>query len=203
MTPIGTRVTAPTPPKETTKRSFSQSETWMSGGTVARIPARSKVSRSFSVRALGRRSSSPKRIECTCPRLRMRPGATIQLNVAQRPPTTRSGPRTPTSCLAASTPFWSGTTKVSGPSMGPSRRADSSTCQVLTPRRITSTGPASAGSSVAFKDAGGIRISSESVSTTSPSRRMASRCAPRAMKTTSSPAFASLAPKCAPAPPVP
>jgi hypothetical protein len=46
----------------------------MSGGIVARTPARSKAARRRSVRSLARRSSSPKRSECCAPRAPDPPG---------------------------------------------------------------------------------------------------------------------------------
>ena len=76
VTPIGERVTAPTPPNGVTKRNFSQSATSMSWGTSADTPAYRNAPRRRSVRPLGFRSSSPSLTKCTLPIARILPGST-------------------------------------------------------------------------------------------------------------------------------
>ena len=61
-TPIGARVTAPSPPKGTTSMNFSHSATWMSAGTSTETPAWSNASRSRSTRPVFTLSSSPNSI---------------------------------------------------------------------------------------------------------------------------------------------
>src|SRR6516165_10077059 len=51
------------------------------------------------------------------PMFRILPGAATQLNVPHRPPSTCSAPRAAANCDDASTPFWSGTTNVCGPTI--------------------------------------------------------------------------------------
>src|SRR5262249_13032441 len=84
--------------------------------------------------------------------------------------------------------------------MGRIARAASGTCQALTPIRITSAFATCVGSSVAWERT---TISPAGVSRRRPLLRIALRCSPRAIKTTSSPASANCAPKYPPAPPVP
>ncbi len=112
--PIGFCSTAPTPPSETTMRSFCHSATWTSAGIEARIPALSRtrekaqgtLARRFGCRA--RRS----RTVWTAPTLRIRPGRDQE---GERRGTGRPGPArargSPPADPRASTPFCSGTTK--------------------------------------------------------------------------------------------
>jgi hypothetical protein len=122
----------------------------MSGGISARTPARSKAACRRRARSLGRLSSSPKATYGSIPPWRMWPGSGTVLMMRQRPPSTRSRPQTAASSSGASTPFSSGTMKVSGPRRGLIFGATSDTCQALTPTRTTSTGPTSSGLSVAW-----------------------------------------------------
>ena len=147
---MGARVTAPTPLIAAMNMSFRQRAARTSGRTSAVRPrARAKAAWSRSARSLVPPASSPKPIHGSTPAWRMWPGASIQATMRQRPPSTRSGPRASASWAGASTPLRRGTTKVSGPRSGLIACAASATCQVFTPRRITSAGPRAAGSSEA------------------------------------------------------
>jgi hypothetical protein len=136
---------------------------------------------------------SPNSTRGTAPACRTCPGPATKLMILQRPPSTRSSPITFAISSDDSTPFSSGTTKVSGPRSGAIRPAASGTCQALTATSTTSTGPCSAGSSATRT--GWTTKSPAMLSTRSPSRRMASRWAPRATNATSCPAWARRPPK--------
>ena len=166
----------------------------MWGGTTAESPsAGANASRNASTRALVRPSHSPNSMRGTIPVCLIRPGPATKLMIRQRPPRTRPRPMTSLSSSAASTPFWSGTTNVAGPSSGPNASAVSRTCQAFTPTSTASTGPISRGSDVA--STGWTAKSPATLSTVRPSRRSASRCAPRATKATEWPARARRPPK--------
>jgi hypothetical protein len=99
-----------------------------------------------------------------------------------------------------SMPFCSERTAVSGPSSGRQASAAASVSQSLTVKSTKSTGPMLEGSSVA----GASTVKgSRGVWMRRPSRRIAARWRPRAMKVTGKPARASRAPNGPPTPPLP
>ena len=108
------------------------------------------------------------------------------------PPATCSRPSARVSIAGASMPFWNGIAMPPPATSGFRCGAAASTSHSLTQSITTSTGPIDAGSSVAF--AGRTCIGENSLSMRRPSRRIASRCRPRATKVTSWPATASFAP---------
>src|SRR6185312_5069015 len=102
---------------------------------------------------------------------------------------------------AASIPFCKGITAVSGPISGLICSPALSRSHNFTQNSTTSTLPTALGSSVAC--VGTRWVSPRPPSILRPALFMAARCAPRAMKVTSAPAFASAAPKPPPTPPAP
>ncbi len=129
------------------------------------------------------------------------PGAVIEAETCATPPITALLPRIGISRSAASTPFCSGITPVSGPISGFIRSPALSTSHSLTQNSTISTWPTSAGSSVAR--VGTRWVSPRPPPTFSPWLFMAARWAPRATKVTSAPALASAAPNPPPTPPAP
>ncbi|ERS88973.1 hypothetical protein Q671_06580 [Halomonas sp. PBN3] len=156
----------------------------MSSGISAVTPwAASKAALRRSVRRLLRLSRSPKRTKGETPACLMCPGAAFQARIPHRPSSTLSSPSAFARRSAASTPFSNGTTRVSGPTRGRIASAASITCHALTATMTASTTPTSHGSSLAFTVP---RCRSPSMlETLRPSRRIAARCSPRAMKVTS------------------
>src|SRR5918996_1048638 len=149
-TPMGARVTAPTPPVAVMNMSFSHSAAWMSSATSTRRPRhlRSAPSRRRT-RSVIPPSSSPKVTHGSAPACRTRPGPTTYEIIPHRPPTTCPRPKAPTRTSAASTPFRTGTTIVAGPTSGGIASAASGNCHVLVATMTASTVPTSEGSSVA------------------------------------------------------
>ncbi len=160
----------------------------MSRGISAVTPAFSKVSQSRPTRSVKRLSGSPKAREAGPPTWRIRPGPARKLKILATPTSTSSDPITAAIWEDASTPFCSGRTTVPGPIILRIARAASGTCHAFTAKRTRSTGPVSAGSSVAC--AGRTTKSPRTLSTRRPCSRIAERCSPRAMKVTSCPAIA-------------
>src|SRR6185437_15793584 len=114
---------------------------------------------------------------------------------------TALAPRIGISLSAASIPFCKGITAVSGPISGLICSPALSRSHSFTQNSTTSTLPMVLGSSVAW--VGARCVSPRGLSILRPALSMAARCAPRAMKVTSAPAFASAAPKPPPTPPAP
>ena len=202
VTPIGARVAAPTALIAAMNTSFIHMARWMSSDSVASTPrARSKAARRVTARSLRDPSSSPNSIVGEKPVWSMRPGADRWARIRHRPPSTGAGPRASRSTSGASIPFRRGTTAVRSSTIGRIPEAASGSCQALTATRTASTGPTLPGSSVA--EAGRIVKSPSVLRTSRPLSRIASRCAPRAMNVTSSPASASRPPKYPPTAPAP
>src|SRR3954454_23942490 len=129
------------------------------------------------------------------------PGAMIDAEICATPPITAFCPRIDINRSGASTPFCSGMTPVCAPSSGLIASPALSTSHSLTQNSTISTGPTSAGLSVAC--VGARWVSPRLLWTLRPWLFMAARCGPRAMKVTSAPALASAAPKPPPTPPAP
>ena len=129
------------------------------------------------------------------------PGAVIEALIWATPPITALGPRIGSSRSAASMPFCNGMTAVFGPTSGLIASPALSTSHSLTQNSTTSTDADALGSSVAC--VGTTWVSPRPPTTFRPWLFIAARCAPRAMKVTSAPAFASAAPNPPPTPPAP
>ena len=100
-------------------------------------------------------------------------------------------PKIRSSFSSLSTPFWTQSTVVSGPTTGRTRSAAVSVSYPFTEKSTRSTTPIVPGSSVAL---GRTWKSPATLFTCKPSRCIAARCAPRAMNVTSSPAAANRPP---------
>ena len=146
---MGARVRAPMPLHGVIDRNFIHRATCILDGISTVTPARTNAWRRRSRRALGRLSSSPNFMKGSAAACRIWPGAAIKLTRPQTPPTTDATPNTAANCSGASTPFWSGTTQVAGPTSGRMASATSGTCQAFTVTRTVSTTPTCRGSSVA------------------------------------------------------
>ncbi len=129
------------------------------------------------------------------------PGDSMVAKTWVIPPSTRPLPRMASSLSSLSTPFWMDSTPVSGPSTGARARAAVSVSKDFTQKSTRSAGASPSRRSTA----GACTTHSPSGAdfTRRPWRRIASRCAPRATKVTSSPTRASFAPKKPPVPPEP
>ena len=123
----------------------------------------------------------------------MTPGASMVANTYAAPPSATPRPRMASSVSTLSTPFWSDTTPVAGPTTGRSASAALRVSNAFTQKSAMSTvgWPASESTASTFA----VRSPSTADRTCSPWRRIASRCGPRASTTTDSPARASFAPK--------
>ena len=117
---------------------------------------------------------------------RMTPGASMLAAIQVAAPSTRSAPTTAPIRSAASIPFWSPSTTVSGPSSGSAAAAAPSMAPALTHTSTSSTGPISSGRSVAVT---GATVKSPcTLCTRRPDCFSAARCAPRATNPTACPA---------------
>ena len=192
ITPIGDRVSAVVPAWALINRYFSQSTRRMSAEISTGTPAAARASRSRVARGLTRPSSSPKTIRPSSV-WAMRPGDSMVAKTKAAPPSARPRPSTSSRISSLSTPFCKDTTPVSGPSAGESASAAVRVSNDLTQNSATSTGGWPANESTASTLA--VNSPSTAERTRRPSRRIASRCAPRASTTTDSPARASFAPK--------
>ena len=174
------------------KASLAHSTVLMLADSSAPKPACSqRASRCFA-RWLVWPSSSPNVMLAGPPVCTITPGSAISAKMNAAPPITWSSPTARASFSSFSTPFCRDTTAVPSPTSGPSRAAAASVSKVLTQNSTKSHGPTSAGSSVA---AACTSKSPFTLRTLSPCSRRACRWAPRAMRCTSAPAWASRPPK--------
>ena len=199
--PIGWRASAMTLALVASRMNFIQSSVRICSLSVASKPAFRQSASNASPRGERDPSSSPKIMRMKVPTWRMTPGATIEALICATPPITACLPRIGTSRSGASMPFCNGITAVRAPTSGLMCRPALSTSHSFTQNSTISTGPTAAGSSVAWV---GCRwMSPRGLSTLRPLLFIAARWAPRAMKVTSPPAFASAAPNPPPTPPAP
>ena len=206
MAPMGARVAAPTVPKGSMKRNFSQIARSIRSGSTGCNPApvsasanRANCARagaSGGVCVRGPNSSTGVTAACL-----MCPGPASSAMTRASPSITCASPRTLANWAAASTPFCSGITAVFGPMSGRSVGAIASIWVDLTVTSTTSTTPTEAMSSVTFTV--GRRRSPSQLSSTSPEARMVASVEPRAMKMTSCPDCRRRAPTVPPRAPAP
>ncbi len=199
--PTGRRASAMMLALEASRMNFIQSSVRIAGLATPSMPALPHSAAKASARALLLPSSSPNTMRITVPVWRITPGSAMVALMLATPPITACWPRMGARRSAASTPFCSGITAVSLPTIGLIAAPALSTSHNFTQNSTTSTAPTVFGSSVAC--VGTRCVSPRGLSTFSPVLFMAARCAPRAMKVTSAPALARAAPKAPPTPPAP
>ena len=185
-------MTAVVPAWAQMKRYFSQSTRRIAGDSSAGIPAPASASRRRSARELRRPSSSPRTIRPPN-RCAITPGASSVAKTYAAPPSALPAPSTASIRSSLSTPFWSERTAVSGPTTGRSRSAAASVSNDFTQNSTASAAGCPSSDATAVGQVTDSPSTAER--TRSPSRRSASRCAPRATSVTRSPARASLPPK--------
>ena len=116
--PIGWRASATMLALLASRMNFIHRSVRICSLSVASKPALRQSARRSSPRLLRLPSSSPKIMRMKVPTCWIRPGPVIEAEICATPPITAFAPRIGISRSAASTPFCSGITAVSGPISG-------------------------------------------------------------------------------------